>query len=266
MCVLLFCNTFRIIVSGLSSVYTYLFFLQEFYDYERNLFRIDFYNIDGPNTIVHDFNQGVQFRIVQNTNKCTVSTLANATGQLNFDVDVSSGTPHIASPNNFLLLNNMFNYSYEGVSTVRGIPADSWVSARNFEQLPSINVNVSNAVYEVFFSRPGTTVVNGHSVSPGPVVLRAKLSGNFTTYFNGSFVSTWRSLEYDLFDVSTERPPYNAFDVTACYDDDNVVSIVLLIPGTLTGFNLGDLRENIREGISNYTGVSQLQVASVEVC
>lgn len=239
--------------------------MQEFYDYERELLRIDFYNIDGPNTIVHDFNEGVQFLIVQNTNKCTVSSLANATGGLGFDVDLSSGTPHIASPNTLLLLNNMFNYSYEGVTTVRGIPADSWISLRDFEQLPGGNTNVSDAVYEIFFSRPNTTVVNGHSVSPGPVALRVKLSGNFSAFRNGSLVTAWRSLDYDLFDVSTERPPYNAFDVSTCYDDDDLVSIVLRVPGSLTGFNLGDFTENIRENISSYTGVYPLQVASVRV-
>ncbi len=216
---------------------------------------------------MHDFNQGVQFQIVQNTNKCTVSSLANTTSNpFSFDVDLSSGTPHIASPDNLNLLTDRFNYSYEGVTTVRGIPADSWVSVRDFEQFPGRNVNVTNAIYEIFFSRPDTTIVNTHSVSPGTVVLRVKLSGNFSAYSNGSLVNAWRSLEYDLFGVSTERPLYNDFDVSACYDNDDIVSIVLFFPGSLTGFNVGDLRENIREGISNYTGVSPLQVANVEVC
>ncbi len=256
-----FCFTLNCI-----HVYVLLAYLQEYFDYQRNLFRLDFYNRDGgPTTFVHDFNQGVQFKITKNTNKCTASLLSNVTGILRFDFDLNSETPHIASPNQLSLLDNLYNYSYEGVSTVRGIAVDSWVSVRDFERFPN-NVNITNAVFEVFFTRPKTIVVSSHSVSTLPVVIRAKISGNFTTNFdNGSVLSDWRSFQYDFFDVSVQRPPYDAYDVSSCYDDDNVVSVVLIVPGVLTGFSLADFRENIREGISNYTGVSPLQVASVSV-
>ena len=238
---------------------------QEYYDYERGLFRLDYYDRDGPTTVVHDFTQGVQFRISQTTNKCVVTPLSNLTRGLRFDFDTNSDTPSIASPNQLLLLENFFNYSYEGVSTIRGIEVDSWVSVRDFESLPG-NVNLTNAVYEAFFTRPGVTLVNEHSVTTTPVLLRVKLSGDFYAIVNNSIANFTQSFQYDLFDISTQEPPYDAYDVSSCYDVEDVVSLALRIPGQLTGFDLGDLRENIRVAISNYTGVFPLQVAGVNVC
>ena len=237
---------------------------QEYYDQERGLFRLDFYAQDGPTTLVHDFNQGVEFRISQTTNKCVVTPLSNLTSSLRLDFDINSDTPSIASPNQLTLLENFFNYSYEGVSTIRGVEVDSWVSIRDFEALPG-NANLTNAVYEVFFTRPGVTVVNEHSVTTTPVLLRAKLSGDFYALVNNSVASFTRSLQYDFFDISTQEPPYDAYDVSSCYDVEDVVSVTLRIPGQLTRFDLGDLRENIRVAISNYTGILPLQVAGVNV-
>ena len=215
--------------------------------------------------MVHDFNQGVEFRISQTTNKCVVTPLSNLTSRLRFDFDINSDTPSIASPNQLALLENFFNYSYEGVSTIRGVEVDSWVSVRDFEALPG-NVNLTNAVYEVFFTRPGVTVVNEHAFTTTPVLLRVKLSGDFYALVNNSVANFTQSLQYDFFDISTQEPPYDAYDVSSCYAVEDVVSLSLRIPGQLTGFDLGDLRENIRVAISNYTGISQLQVAGVNVC
>ena len=152
------------------------------------------------------------------------------------------------------------------MTKVRGIDADSWVSVRDFERI-SGNSNISNAVYEVFFSRPGWVLVNGHSVSTDPAPLRTIISGDFS-YVNrtdGSIVTKTMSFQYDLFDFSSEEPPYDAFDISSCSEHDDLVSIVFIIPGQLSGINVGSFRENVRASISNYTGVSPLQISSINV-
>lgn len=196
---------------------------------------------------------------------CTRTLLSNITNFPLIDSDINSGDlPRIASPQQFFLLENFYNYSYEGISTVRNVSVDSWVSVRNFEQFPG-GANLTNGVYEVFFTRPGTTVVNGHSFTTVPVPLRAVIRGDFTSFNGSALITTTRSLQYDLFDATTQPPPFDTFDVSACYDNDDVISVILEINGTLNGFNLGEFQDNIRQAIVNYTGVAPLQIGSITV-
>lgn len=151
------------------------------------------------------------------------------------------------------------------MTKVRGIDADSWVSVRDFERFSTSNI--SNAVVEVFFSRPGWILVNGHSATTDPTPLRTIISGDFSfiNSTDGSTVTETMSLQYEIFDFSSEEPPYDAFDISSCSAHDDLVNIVFIIPGQLSGVNVGSFRENLRASISNYTGVSPLQINSVNV-
>ena len=242
--------------------------MQEYYDLPHKLFRIDVYGGDsqggapGPMSIIHDLSTSVQYTIIDRATDCTAQSLEEYVPYL-FDIAINDeGTLQLVSPNNFFLLGNEFNYSYEGVSNIRGVDVDSWVSVRDFERVAGI-VNYTNVVYEVFFTRPDWIYTTGHSINTDPVPWRIKLSGiaNYSEYGTSNI-----SFEMDFFDFSTDEPPYDAFDISSCSAPEDFYTMILIIPGRERGIaDLGQLRRNIRTSVTNYTGLRPLQIGNIQV-
>ena len=249
----------------------FLLDLQEFYDLPNQLFRADYYNngsvygTRGPYTVIHDVGTSVQYLISTQVVNCSAISLDVVAPYL-FDVTTNDdGSFQLISPRNFFLLGSEFNYSYEGVSNVRGVDVDSWVSVRDFERI-SGNVNLTDAVYEVFFTRPDWVYTTGYSVNTDPVPWRIRVTGTFS-YLNStnSTVRMDSSFEMDLFDFSTDEPPYDAFDVSSCSAPDDYYTVILIIPGQERGIDFGQLRRNIRTSVTNYTGLRPLQIGNIQV-
>ena len=233
------------------------------------LFRADFYNdgsqggTPGPFSVIHDLSTSVQYFIDRHVINCTATSLEPYFIDVTTDDD---GTLQLVSPNNFFFLGSEFNYSYEGVSNIRGVDVDSWVSIRDFERLTG-TINLTDAIYEVFFTRPDWVYTTDRSVNTDPVPWRIIVTGtlsfpnmtdNSTTQFNTTF-------EMDFFDFSTEEPPYDAFDISSCSAPDDFYTIILIIPGQERGIDFGQLRRNIRMSVSNYTGLRPLQIGNIQV-
>ena len=248
-----------------------IYLLQEFYDLPHQLFRIDVLSrrtgSPKPISLIHDFSTSVQYAVGTRVRSCTAIPLKQVAPYF-FDVATGDdGTLQIVSPNNFFFLGNEFNYSYEGVSRIRGVDVDSWVSVRNFERLTS-GINLTDAIYEVFFTRPGWVYSTDRSINTDPVPWRMKISGmisilnvsdNSTTItINGTFLR-------DYFDFSAEEPNYDAFDISLCSGPDDYHTILMLIPGQEKGIDFGQLRRNIRTSVSNYTGLRPLQIGNIQV-
>ena len=237
----------------------YCNFLQEFYDFPHGLFRIDIYSkkgVPGPTSIIHDFNTSVQYVINNRITKCSTHPLPQVS-PLFFDVTTdNNGTLQLVSPNNFFFLGNEFNYSYEGVSNVRGVDVDSWVSVRDFEKVAEA-VNLTDTIYEVFFTRPGWIYATDRSINTDPVPWRIKLVSTDN--------ATKKSFEMDFFDFSTDEPPYDAFDISSCSDSEDFYTMILIIPGQERGIDLGQLRRNIHTSVTNYTGLRPLQIGNIQV-
>ena len=136
---------------------------------------------------------------------------------------------------------------------------DSWVSVRDFEKVAQA-VNLTDTIYEVFFTRPGWIYATDRSINTDPVPWRIKLSGRVSTDN-----ATKMSLEMDFFDFSTDEPPYDAFDISSCSGPDDFYTMILIIPGQERGIDLGQLRRNIRTSVTNYTGLRPLQIGNIQV-
>ena len=248
--------------------------MQETYDLTHKLLRIDSYydgtlgGSPGPSSIIHDFDIGVEYAFNRNILNCQVQPLSESP-YVRFDIDFNEeqeAAPQLITPNQFFLRGNEFNYSYEGVTTVRGMEVDSWISVRDFEQFQ--DTNGTNVVYEIFFTRPGWTVTSDLSQTTDPVPVRIIISGTFT-YINrtdNSTGSTNASMEIDIFDYSANEPPYDAFDVSFCYGPDDYHFLLLAIPGHKENLDYGLLKRNVRMSISNLTGLRPIQVGKIEVC
>ena len=147
---------------------------------------MDIYNrgnkkgVPGPTSIIHDFNTSVQYVINNRITKCSTQPLSQVSPFFFNLTTNDSGTLQLVSLKNFFFLGNEFNYSYEGVSNIRGVDVDSWVSVRDFEKEAQA-VNLIDAIYEVFFTRPGWIYVTDRSINTDPVPWRVKLTGGVST-------------------------------------------------------------------------------------
>ena len=176
------------------------------------------------------------------------------------------GSFQLISPEGLFFLGNEFNYSYEGVSNVRGVDVDSWVSVRDFERVAGA-INLTDAVYEVFFTRPGWIYSTDRSISSDPVPWRIKFTTGMLSILITDNVTTYNIDEFqrDFFDFSTEEPPYDVFDISSCSKPDDFYTVALIIPGQEKGLDFGQLRRNIRMSVSNYTGLRPLQIGNIQV-
>ena len=245
------------------------YLLQEFYDLPHNLFRLDVYDgrgSAGPVSIIHDFSTSVQYVVNNRVLGCSAQRLEQASPFF-FDITTGEGDSlQLVSPNNFFFLGSEFNYSYEGVSNIRGVDVDSWVSVRDFERV-SPAVNLTNGIYEVFFTRPEWYYINGDAVNTDPLPWRVKFSGtvNFLNTSDNSTRMINQTFVLDFFAFSTDEPSYDAFDVSSCSAPDDFYVLVMFIPKQGVDVNFGQLRRNIRGSVSNYTGLRPLQIGNIQV-
>lgn len=243
--------------------------IREFYDLDQRLFRFDFFyngrfgGEPGPATLIHDFNLDVQYFINRRLRSCSVSPINTTFG---FDVEVGDdGLPQLKSPSDLFLLSNEFNYSYEGVSNVRGVDVDSWVSIRDFQRF-SANSFLTDGLYEVFFTRPEWTVstLNGNG-NRDPVPWRLKVSGVFNFTVNGTTNVTDLTAVYDLFGFSVEEPSFDAFDTSVCFAPTEYHILTLAVPGNNSGVDLRQLRRNVRLAIADFADIPPLQIGNIQV-
>ena len=215
-------------------------------------------------TIVHDLGASVQYVISKQIFYCSVQPLREVAPYF-WDLMIDdNNTLQLVSANNLFFRGTEYNYTYQGATNIRGVDVDYWVSYREFEQ---IGLNLSNAYYHVYYTRPGWNFTTVHSVTTESVPWRIVINGTVTRVntVDNTTVTYNTTYEMDLFDFSMEEPPYDVFDVSACSGPDDYYTLGLIIPGREKGLDFGQLRRNIRTSVSNYTGLRPLQIGNIQV-
>lgn len=244
--------------------------LQEYYDFIHQLFRTDVYynggygGDPGPYSIIHDFDSQLQYVINRHVSTCRITPLVNATIG---DVTINSeGDAQLASPGRFIFLNTGLNFSYEGVSTVRGVEVDSWVAIVDSVSVPLNRVaNFSNGIYEVFFTRPEYNISTDRSEGGTRIIWRANLRGMVAYSYMNVSGSSNVSYEIDYFDFSASEPPYDAFDISSCFDADQTHTVAFSFNVPRQGIDFGTFRTNFRASLVNATSLKPLQVNNIHV-
>lgn len=239
----------------------------------HKLYRIDAY-YDGSQggsagmvTIVHDFNTQIEYIINRHTSSC----LTNAIGSSNivtFDVidDEEENSNRLLSPRELFLSQDEYNYTYEGVTTMRGVQVDSWLSVREFESFGKTS-NLTQGVVELFFTRPEYTLSSVYSSGESIVPWAIRLSGvlSYVNNTSGEIMETDFTMETDVVEFSTREPTYDAFDVSLCFPDSDVHTLIMVFDVGITGLDLGDLRTKIRSSIIGITQLQPLQINNIQV-
>lgn len=245
--------------------------LQEYYDFTQQLFRLDIYYNGGPGgdaapyKIIHDFDGQLQYVINRHTSSCNITSLSddNISGA---DVVLDGeGNAQIASPGRLFFLNSGLNYSYEGVSTVRGVRVDSWVAIVDDSIPISPSSNLSNGVYEVFFTRPEYNISTDRSEGGNRVIWRTNVRGLLSYSYMNMSGSLNVSYEADFFDFSASEPPFDAFDISSCFDADQTHTVVFTLEVPRQGIDFSTFRTNLRTSLVAATNLKPLQVNNIHV-
>ena len=239
--------------------------MQEFYD--TNLFRIDVHYNNTPISIIHDFDLGLEYIINRRRSNCTVLPLTASVPFYDV-VTRSNGTFEMRSPTSFLRLGTGYNFSYEGVTTVRGIEADVWISIRDSFPL-NLNATLENGTVELFYSRPGWYASSLFSNTSDPVPLAINITGMLVLQSCGDGMmcnDTQKfSAFYNIYDFSSDEPDFDVFDTSFCAVPGEYNILPLIIPGHEFGMELGQLRKSIRTGLTLWADIPALQVADIQV-
>lgn len=248
--------------------------MQEFYDSRHNLFRLDLYydgsvgGEAGAYQIIHDFDTQVEYIINRYTSTCSSSQLGTIDSGGDYRTD-NMGNEVLLSPSEILYLGNQFDYSYEGVTTVRGVEVDAWISVRNVHQFES--GNLTDAVFEFFFTRPDYTVSTDRSSGevsiPWRITIRGTASYTLTNFTANTTELVNREVDavIDFFDFSSMEPPYDAYDVSLCSSEDETHTMVFAFNTSQAGIDFGRFRSNLRAAVVQATGIKPLQVNNIQV-
>ncbi len=239
--------------------------LQEYYDFVHQLFRLDVYydgqmgGAAGPYQFVHDFESQLQYIINRHDGSCNITTLSQPfLGDVELDEE---GNANLISPRTIFFQHKDLNYSYEGVSTVRGVEVDSWIASPDFFQFNAVS-NITNGVFEIFFTRPGYNITTDRSAGASVVLWRIIVSGEVSNAIIGSVNVSY---EMDFFDFSTSEPPYDVFDVSVCFDPEESHTLLLLFEVPRLGIDFSTFRTNLRASLVNATGLRPVQVNNIRV-
>ena len=234
---------------------------------DHNLFRIDF-NYDGqlggppgPYSLIHDFDLEVQYFISRQFSNCSIMPLTANSSVLNDAAD-EDGLPQLKSPNELFFQNNEFNFTYEGVSNVRGVDVDSWVSIRDFQEFGPAS-SITNGLNEVFFTRPEWNVSTLNGYNEGPIPWRLAIRGMLTV--NSTANATNFTAVYDIYSFSEQEPDFDIFDTSVCYTPSEYHILTLAVPGNESGVDLRQFRRNIRLSVAGYAAIPPLQVGNIQV-
>ena len=240
-------------------------YVQEFYD--ALLFRLDVRYNNTLYSIIHDFDLSVEYIIDRHGSHCYVQPLTNAS----FLYDMARGTNgtfQLRSPTDFFRLGTGYNFSYEGVTSIRGIEADAWISIRDSFPLSVANNTLDNATVEVFYSRPGWTSRSLYSTSSDPIPLAINLTGIIVNRSCDDEMcenAMEFSAFYNIFDFSSQEPDFDVFDTSFCSTPGEYDILSLIIPGQEGGMDLSQLRRSVRLGLTGWAGIPALQVSNIQV-
>lgn len=168
------------------------------------------------------------------------------------------------------LTNSEYQFVYEGITTVRGIPVDVWISYRSQETLYSFNF--TDVVYTLFITRPGQVSKSEFGFTTDPVIVQTKFAAVLTiTFPNGTTNVTNISSTSNLFGFTPSEPPLDVYSTLACLSPSDYEVVRFRVPLTTAPPNQDKFRSNIRSAFIKYAKgigmpfVSPLQINSIMV-
>ena len=182
----------------------------------------------------------------------------------------ANGTFHLQGLKDHFSRQDQYNYTYEGLSRVRGVDTESWISLRNSQPL-SNTVNFTG-FFQLFstLSPPWTVATGINSSSNMTVPWRAVIDGTFSNVSsNGTTGLVYQRLTYDMLEFKTSEPDYDPFDVSVCFGVGQYTLLRLTLPlpdgAPYTSIDHSLLRTRIRLALSRAANIPATRLGGVNV-
>ncbi|XP_022304410.1 uncharacterized protein LOC111111618 [Crassostrea virginica] len=198
-------NYFRFTSEILDPTQNTIGFIKEWYDYNMSLVRYD-YKPNPSNLLnfgldtlseVHDWNEGVAYRMDKVRGNCTVTKIAGS----DFDAhSLDATTVRIRTAKEFFYFDKT-QYAYEGVKKARGIDCDVWIATRSDWPSPGS----SNSTWEWYFAVNDWIQSTGHTYDFG-MPIQMKLTTDVVSFI------------YNIYDYDEEQPSIFDFDISSCFN------------------------------------------------
>lgn len=244
-----------------------VFYYREYYSNSQQLYRLDFdQSFTNSTVIIEDFDEGVQYRINGRYGSCNIISI-NSTNSIYAEVG-DDGMVHLQSIKNHFLRQDEYNYTYEGVSQVRKVDAESWISQRDREVFNNRTV-FTNGSIQVFYTLPGWNISYGYdkyiNVS---VPWRSVIAGNFSQ-LSQEENSTYFVVNSEVLEFRTEEPNFDVFDVSVCFSVNQYTTLRLILPlpdgVSYTSLDHSLLRTTVRSTLSVAANVSASRLGGINI-
>ena len=242
---------------------------QAYYIYSQQLYRIDL-NLGFPNatTLIEDFNEGVQYYINSRYGSCSIApiTAVNSTAV----AEDPDGTLHLEGLKEHFLRRNASDYSYEGVSQLRDVDTESWISLRSNQALSNRTIFVDGYI-QVYYTQSTWSVASSlNSSSNDPVPWEIAVAGTFSYRLNnGTWVTTNGTNAYHVLEFQTVEPDFDVFDASICFGIDQYSFLRLTLPlpaGTLlTSLDHTQLKSKVRMALSQAVNIPASRIGGIHV-
>ena len=251
------------------------FLMQEFYDFDHQLFRYDVFvsvpEYTGSFSGIQDFNIETQYYINHLYETCYVSpiTLENSYFDAN---NGSDGRLHLNGLRELLYATDDRDFVYEGVTTARGLLVDVWI-AQSPGEFPLTNGStIVNVTYQIYFTRPGQQVVSVTGNTTDSTIWQTTFTGTSVSMGDdGSEIIEEVSSTANFYSFSPSEPLLDVYDISTCLAQSEFVRLSMLIPTGGRLANVTSLKQNIRAAITEYArqvGMpfrTPLQISSIQV-
>ena len=223
----------------------------------------------GKISLIRDSAHNIDYIINRQLSNCTVIPHNDEAAYFQSLEGNSDLLAQLVTPADLLNFTQQFEYAYEGVTNIRGVDVDAWISRRPLSslQFTTGEVVVRNGTVELFFTRPAWRITSDRTVNIEPVLWRVCLSGVllFINARDNTTTSEFFSALYNVFDFSPEEPDFDIFDVSTCFPPSEYHVLSLAVPGHEQGLNFSQLRKNLRSAIVDYAKIQPLQVGNIQV-
>ena len=243
--------------------------IQVYYIYSQQLYRIDI-STGFPNetVLIEDFNEGVQYFINNRYGSCSISPInpANSSAVAVYP----NGTLHLEGLKRHFLRQNDSAYSYEGMSRLRDVDTESWITFLNNEVFSNRTI-LTDGYVQVYYTRPNWSVTSSYnSYSNMTVPWEYVVVGNYTHRAdNGTWVTFNDTSVYHVLEFQTVEPDFDVFDASICFgvDQHSFLSLTLpLLAGVLfTSIDHTLLKSKVRMALSQAVNIPASRIGSIHV-
>ncbi|XP_035669705.1 uncharacterized protein LOC118411506 [Branchiostoma floridae] len=248
-------------------------YMREYFDYNAKLFRIDFHPTSnrskrwsfGPvqHKAIHDYNSGLEYLISYQPENCTIRPISNYS--FDADIDANDHTKvHMKKSYEMFHFDDK-DFTYSGVSRVRDIMTDVWVSREVNYHVPQGSKYSTDFTYQWYFSADNWKTTTRQTMNQSQVPVRLHMKGSWKR----DETSTPREsdLVFNMFNYDSGEQFLWHFDISMCFKDPSMQKPVFFqMPDLYNDLIRGDkyrFYRSVQSAVAKAAGIHPLRVTNV---